>query len=170
MNFPTWGATPLFTLSCSINGVLNRLDINELQFQDTTVCMWGVYRPWKSRNRSKDFKEPIGTRKVLGFYVISNKASRKTQVVSAFITLHTGSQSPPAALNRDVKLSSRIQRKCIKLGFVYCQNHHRIVSFYNQNVPTCHCCCLIISSCIISSIEHMRAKFREISCITVHPL
>ena len=72
------------------------------------------------------------------FNVISNKASRKTRAVLAFEILHTGSQSPSAALNKGVvMLSSRIQRKCIKLGSVYRQNHHRIVSFYFQNVSTC---------------------------------
>ena len=75
---------------------------------------------------------------VFRFNVISDEASRNTQAVSAFEILHTGSQSLPAALNKGVvMLSSRIQRKCIKPGSVYHQNHHRIVSFYFQNVSTC---------------------------------
>ena len=84
--------------------------------------------------------------------------------------MHTGSQFPPAALYKGVMLSSRIQRKCIKPGSaVYPRNHHRVVSFYFENVSTCHCSCLIISSCILSSREQARVEFREISCSTAHP-
>ena len=125
---------------------------------------------YNSRNRSEDFKEPIGTQIVLGFYVISDKTSRNTQAVSAFKKLHSGSQSSPAALNKGVMLSSRIQIKCIKLGSVYGRNPHRIVSFYFQNFSTCHCRCLMISSCNLSSREQARVEFREISRPTAHPL
>ena len=101
----------------------------KLQFQDGT----GSYV------RGIEAVEFLGTGVriiVLGFNVISDEASRNTQAVSAFEILHTGSQSLPVTLNKGVVML-RIQRKCKKPGLVYHQNHHRIVSFYFQNISTC---------------------------------
>ena len=78
-----------------------------------------------------------------------------------------GRQSPPAALNKSIILSSRFQRRCRKPGSVYCQNH-RVVSFYFLNILTCRC--LFISSHIPKQQRIKRAEFREINCSTGHPL
>ena len=80
---------------------------------------------------------------VLGFNVISDKASRNTQAVLAFEILHTGSQSLPAALNKN------------RVRYIIKITTGLSLSTFKTSPP--------VSPCILSSREQARVKFREIS-------